>query len=816
MPCRKEIELIFFLSLWCCLTFNCNVQGIPSVERRGHLPYDQEIFPTSVLSSNSLGQMQSGIRAFILQRLPDNHYWNSVNLFLRSHPGEIITVIVQEPRIESDLERILQRNGLASTTYLPSMRSGSWPALETLIKTDRRLVIFTPEGGRMSYRIGSEICYSVRQDSLSDVAFRYYGKSSATLSTFHWPRCVKYTNDSINRIPIANYILTTGKIPNYLITNQPECAARIAHGIDTLKRYQAIVFYNGAILSRMRWKEFPGLESNGRIIIFPQLSNGLKRLSPMKPGFRFSPDLISFNDENNKTIKIFQALPLPIDEGLIAHFDFESGLRTQFPSASEKIIFHNVELKKERGRGTVAVFNGKNSYIDCGEPQGKLFNDCITISLWVKPSRLDSLRGYVSLGTTFAAKSMQKTLVFTTPEIKDHISKISPLKVNVWQHVAFVFIPKQKIQIYYNGRLIDEFKASAISPSDNSLMIGDNMWDEFFAGQLSDVRIWNRALNKGEIEQVYRQELHGDQIVPGLLWLVLILMIPGVGFVVFYIRQKKQKSVVHSENQLSAGSLPKNDRPDVPISEESVKWGPGVTLFGDFHLFTRDRKDVADQFSPKRLQLFVLLLLYSIRSGKGITSLQMTDILWSGYTPLSAKNNRSTNIQKIREILGDNTGINIEFVNRSWMLHFDQDVHCDYKIYLDLKTNLFKTIKEEKPISELQLMFLLRILSQGPFLPLLQYEWIDKFKNEITDEVLDLLLMLVRIDSIRQNYILTLRIVDVLFSFDPVNEEALRIKVKVLSELGRHRPAMDTYEHFCRIYRNLYNEDYSVELKSLL
>lgn len=812
----KKIKLIFFLSLWCCLTFDCNAQRVPSFERRYYLPYDQEVFPTSTQSSNSIRQMRSGIRAFILQGLPDNDFWSSVNFFLCSHQQEVITVIIQGYHIESGLESSLRRNSLISKTYIPSMKNGSWPVFETLIKKGCRLVIFTSEGGKMSYRIASEICYPEQQDSLSDVAFRYYGKSFATLSTFHLPHCIKNQNDSINRAPIAHYILTTGKIPNFLITNQPEYATKIASGIDTLKRYQAIVFYNGKILPQMRWKEFPGLESNGRIIIFPQLANGLKRLSPMKPGFRFSPDLISFNDENNKTIKIFQALPLSIDESLIAHFDFKSGLKIQFPSASEKIIFHNVELKKERGRGTVAVFNGINSYIDCGQPQGKLFNDCITISLWVKPSRLDSLRGYVSLGTTFAAKSMQKSLVFTTPEIKDHISTIRPLKVNVWQHVAFVFIPRQKIQIYYNGKLIDEFRASAMSPSDNSLMIGDNMWDEFFAGQLSDIRIWNRALNKEEIGQVYEQGLRGDQSIPGLLWAILILMIPGTWIAVRFFRRKSRKNIKSSGNLLRGEPFLKNYETDDSIAAESMKWGPEVTLFGDFHLFTRDQKDVADQFSPKRLQLFVLLLLYSFRNGKGITSLQMTEILWSGYTSLSAKNNRSTNIQKIREILADNTGISIEFINRSWVLHFDQDIQCDYKIYLDLKTNLFNLIRAKELIPESQLMLLLRILSQGPFLPLLQYEWIDKFKNEITDGVLDLLLMLVHIDYIRQDSNLILRIVDILFSFDPVNEEALKIKVKVLSELGRHRSAIDTYEHFCRVYKNLYNEDYSVELKSLL
>ncbi|MDP4207062.1 MAG: LamG-like jellyroll fold domain-containing protein, partial [Bacteroidota bacterium] len=764
--------------------------------------------------SNPSKQLESGIRAFILTEVPGDNFWGIVKNFLNNHPHEIISMVIQGKSSDRKVDATLRKNNLHDLVLDPAKAKDSWPLYETLIKENQRLVIFTPEGGNVSFSIARNICFSIPQNLMSSVAYKYFGNPLANLSTFHLQSFKNPLSDSTLRAPIVKYITTTGKIPNFIISSQPEKAARIAAGLDTIKRYQAMVLYNGNILERMYWKEFPSLESNGRIVIFPDLSNGLKSISPQKPGFRFSPDVISFNEENSKTPKIFQAIPLELKDRLIAHFDFSSGLKKQYPLATQDIIFHNVTVKRDPERGEVADFNGINSYIDCGQPRGYLFNESFTISLWIKPSRRDSLRSFVSLGTTFSSKEMFGSLVFTIPEVKDYISALQPIVKNKWQHVAFVFIPNQKMQFYYNGRLIDEFKVSSVRQSQHSLMIGDNMWDEFYAGSIDDVCIWDRALNESEIETVYKEGV-GDENNVAFYAYLLFLLIP-LSIAVFYFFRKKKRRVKRAGAKVSS-PIPANGHSFKELVAPAVQpLNDKIILFGDFYLYNASGEDLASRFSPKKLQLFILILLYTFKNGKGITSQQMTDILWSGYSSESAKNNRSTNIQKTREILAENTGLSIEFSDRSWFIRINDNIECDYKIYKDLKNIIDQKIKLNEPIPELQLNLLLEILSQGPLLPNLQCEWIDSFKNENTEEVIDLLLNLIKCEPCKDDHNIMVRIVDILFAFDPVNEEALKIKISILTSQGKHKPALDLYDHFCKTYRNLYNEEYKIEFKNLI
>ena len=83
---------------------------------------------------------------------------------------------------------------------------------------------------------------------------------------------------------------------------------------------------------------------------------------------------------------------------------------------------------------------------------------------------------------------------------------------------------------------------------------------------------------------------------------------------------------------------------------------------------------------------------------KGITSKQLTNHLWAGHSAESAKNNRSTQVQRIRETLTLNSGIHISYADKKWILELENDVYCDLASYI----YLFEELRQ-KPSEEIDL-----------------------------------------------------------------------------------------------------------------
>lgn len=62
---------------------------------------------------------------------------------------------------------------------------------------------------------------------------------------------------------------------------------------------------------------------------------------------------------------------------------------------------------------------------------------------------------------------------------------------------------------------------------------------------------------------------------------------------------------------------------------------------------------------------------------------------------------------------------------------------------------------------------------------------------------------------------MVLRITDILFLHDPLNEEALAAKCSVLFSEGKKGIAKSVYDRFCKEYRDSLGEDYTVPLSKL-
>ncbi len=91
-----------------------------------------------------------------------------------------------------------------------------------------------------------------------------------------------------------------------------------------------------------------------------------------------------------------------------------------------------------------------------------------------------------------------------------------------WYHVAFVFEPGARMELYVNGISIGSVESGVpLSIFDNTAEfqvgadIDDTGVNNFFDGQLDDVRLWGIVRSQAEINLTMNQELLGDEV--GLL-----------------------------------------------------------------------------------------------------------------------------------------------------------------------------------------------------------------------------------------------------------------------------------------------------------
>jgi len=232
-----------------------------------------------------------------------------------------------------------------------------------------------------------------------------------------------------------------------------------------------------------------------------------------------------------------------------------------------------------------------------------------------------------------------------------------------------------------------------------------------------------------------------------------------------------------------------------------------ILLFGGFQVFDHKGKDISYLFSPTLKELFLLILLYSIDKGKGISSRRIQEYLWPDKPENKAKNNRGVNIKKLRSILEDIPGLEIVFDNNYWKLTSDESMFCD----LIHSTSIIDTIKESGNIEKLN--ELLQITKRGTLLRDISPEWLDSFKDQNTGLIVSFLEKVISRSDINAKF--RLGISNVIFEFDQMNETALRIKCSLLSSEGKHSLSVETYENYKKLYLKFYNEEYRFSFKDI-
>jgi DNA-binding SARP family transcriptional activator len=732
---------------------------------------DDFCFLTAKYDGNISEELADGFSAFVINTDVDLNDLKRISDHLNSNAESRITLLLFGAN--NLIDQQLSAAGLDNYLYQKS----NVDSLYGVVVTPKdRFFVFSNEGEK----------YLSFKDYIAE-----FDTSANTISkpTNYFTHVSISDQFSVERKSIDNLINTHGRLPNFLETKSPRIYRSYLDSLNAVMKFKAIVMQEGQHLEEVGWKEFSNLTSTGKVHLYERI------VSPTKSGHRFSPDVSTYTPVNENVIKVFNANYLDVNEGLMMKLDFNNNI-INHAMPEDKYLYGFVEYTEDSERGVYSNFDGHSNYIDFGIPSSMGFQE-ISVSAWVKPDTLNGNKSIVGIGEVFSAKVRDGKLTFTTPAIKDHKTDSVVVKKGQWQHVAFVYQVNRQMNFYYNGALVGSQPASDIKITSHSLLIGNNLWSEYFKGGLDDIYIWNRVLSDEEISNIYLKDLNKIQDVEEAGNYLMIAIGFGAFLVGFFFWKRKSNSITVDEKDSSAQFW-------VMVSNENTQ--AGIYLFGGFKLINKEGKDLTNLFSPKRKELFVLVLLYSFRKN-GISSKQMSDILWEGHSFESAKNNRSTQMKRIREILSENTGVSIDYDNKNWKIEIEEGVGWDFSAYSYFK-NKISTKGEDKKLIDTNVNGLLNVINQGLLLPNMHFEWLDPFKSQLAEEVIEILTPLMENDQLELDNELRFKISNSIFSLDPLNERALKFKIKLLILEGNHTLAKNAFDQFCNAYSNFYGEVY--------
>ena len=233
-----------------------------------------------------------------------------------------------------------------------------------------------------------------------------------------------------------------------------------------------------------------------------------------------------------------------------------------------------------------------------------------------------------------------------------------------------------------------------------------------------------------------------------------------------------------------------------------------IFLFGGFQVLDKQGKDITGRFTPLPKKLFLYILLHSLRNAKGVSSNALYETFWFDKSVENARNNRAVNIVKLKSLLENLESTSVSKDTGYWKFDFDSSkLHIDYFEYL-------RIIRRESELTREDIVALLSMVENKPFLSNTQADWLDSFKSDISNEIIDTFLKY--ISNSKDDPEFLLHLTNCIFIVDAVSEEALRVKCRLLLKQGKHSLAKSAYAKFTKDYQQLYDEEYGLSFSQVI
>lgn len=281
--------------------------------------------------------------------------------------------------------------------------------------------------------------------------------------------------------------------------------------------------------------------------------------------------------------------------------------------------------------------------------------------------------------------------------------------------------------------------------------------------------------------------------------LLFIFIITGTGtltvlFLLAYKRRRRKNTHITGSSELQENTG------NGFSGQEDYK--NSILFFGEFQIFNNQHRDITNKFSPLLKELFLLIWFNSLKD-KGISSERIIDILWFDKGDKNAKNNLAVNMAKLKQTMSEIDSVILSRNTGYWKLSFDDGVvYNDYWHCIKLAAN-------PNDLDLNKVIEIIDTIHKGHFLESCTFSWLDEFKAEISNKLIDALLAFTLKHHEENHPDFLLHLADAVLHLDLMNEEAIAIKCKALIAQGKHNLAKETFRKFLKEYKLMYNADFS-------
>ena len=223
---------------------------------------------------------------------------------------------------------------------------------------------------------------------------------------------------------------------------------------------------------------------------------------PLTLKARAIDDTANIGNPHNQLVNVEQRA------GLVGAWSFDEGSGTNAADASGSGNTGTLAGAgwNASGRfGKAVSFDGVNDWVSVADSASLDVTSGITIEAWLRPT---ALSGWDTGVMKESGSNFVYTLYTNTSSNRpsgfvgaSEIEGSAQLPLNTWTHVAITY-DRSNLRMYVNGTQNGVQPATAAIPtSSGPLRFGGNgVWDEWFAGLIDEVRVYNRALTATEVQ----------------------------------------------------------------------------------------------------------------------------------------------------------------------------------------------------------------------------------------------------------------------------------------------------------------------------
>ncbi len=731
---------------------------------------------------------------------------------IQENPSKIIPVFIKFNDNIFLLDSVINGSKISPFIfYLP--QGETWPSQEYLVQANRRIIFFIDGNYTGESRILHQLknyvfeisAVAVSGNILAGESKEMVNQELFIIKNFEkLPTQVPPNQLSRNLVPdYINFLLENwkkyGKRPNFIFVGSE--ILNFDFLVDQLNSFtwiKGVVKNADKNFDKVFWKNHD-IRFTGGKFSFPYRGGEELILSPFVPGFKMTPEQIVVTGEMNvpESYTILAA-PLKLNENMTGNFSFE-GIVINPVNSSQNFEGENYSVIQDIARGNVLRLP-ENASINLGKPENYgLRNSSFTVSCFVKFTEILEFGDNAILGNYESGYRRGLHLILRSGNpyfglwANDYVANRT-LSPNIWYHLTWRYIIETGEQsIFLNGQHIGGSDGHPPFSGTGDIHLGSALSSgASLRGYIDNLYIWNRPLGNDEINRLsLDEEIQFDvkntskSFGPGFSkWILIfaVIIIAGLLFFIFYKRHKKKNTNAEFE------------RPDEVTKNQ-------ILLFGEFKAIDNKGDDVADLFTPKVKELFLFVLIYSLKSGIGANVRDINDVLWEGISSGKVANNRSVTLNKLRKILLQFDGIEILSTGGYLQAKIRKPFYCDY-------VSAFKLCQIPEGLSKQQLISFFDFVRRGRFLKGITWPWLDEIRGFTGNQVIDNLLNLASIYQRELNLPEIEKIAQRILDYDDLNEEAIYLQVWALQKTNNINLAKFNFNSFAKKYESSFGEPY--------